>query len=284
MYLAFIFPHMILYLLGTDIVISLIVLALQNNYKMRITANLDSFNGTRLGFISDYRSYLMLITCFAILAVDFPIIFPLRFSKVEQYGISLMDIGVGAFIFSSGVVSREASGQASENALRRVTQTIYKILPLIVLGLGRFFVLKMLGYQEQVTEYGTHWNFFMTLAAIAIIASIINMPPKSSFIIGIILSVTYQCLLSIFGVDAYIISALRVTFFSHNREGILSCIGFTSIFLIAQYVGHILKKRRDAKSWFKCAVSLLLHASWLWALNEFIIIGYLQIHPSRRMV
>ena len=52
----------------------------------------------------------MLITCLAILAVDFRI-FPRRFAKTETFGISLMDIGVGTFIVSSAVTSRYARGQ-----------------------------------------------------------------------------------------------------------------------------------------------------------------------------
>lgn len=35
-----------------------------------------------------------------------------------------------------------------------------------------------------MAEYGVHWNFFFTLAAISILTSIINVPAQYSGILG----------------------------------------------------------------------------------------------------
>jgi hypothetical protein len=56
--------------------------AASNNNTVRIS---------RKPWLSIYRALLMLHTCAAILAVDFPV-FPRRFAKVETFGVSLVSV------------------------------------------------------------------------------------------------------------------------------------------------------------------------------------------------
>lgn len=235
-------------------------------------------------FITIYRSFMMLITCFTILAVDFIRFFPKRFVKVEDYGISLMDVGVGSFIFSGALISRKARGINNDKSVYyRIYDTFILILPLIILGFGRFIVIKLIGYQEHITEYGIHWNFFMTLAIVYLFTSIIDIPIKYTALFGTFILIVYQFILSYFRVDEYILYAPRVNFFSQNREGILSCIGFVSIYYISQYIGAKLSKNKDYSSWWRIAISLNILSLTLWFIN-YLIIEYLKIEPSRRMV
>ena len=73
--------------------------------------NLQRLTSDRPSFITNYRAYVNLATSICILAVDFPI-FPRRFCKTETFGTGLMDVGVGSFVVSNGIISREARGSA----------------------------------------------------------------------------------------------------------------------------------------------------------------------------
>ena len=115
-------------------------------------------------FIGDFRAYMLIATATAILAVDFAI-FPRRFAKAETYGTGAMDIGVGAFVISNAMVSPEARGIFSSDTgfFLPVARSFKSSLPLLVLGIARCISVKGTDYQEHVTEYGVHWNFFFTL-------------------------------------------------------------------------------------------------------------------------
>lgn len=109
--------------------------------------------------ITSFRAYMNIATATAILAVDFTV-FPRRFAKAETYGTGLMDVGVGLYVFSMALVSREARQQPSESLVRGWKT----LLALLVLGCGRLITTKAAAYQEHTSEYGVHWNFFFTLA------------------------------------------------------------------------------------------------------------------------
>lgn len=129
----------------------------------------------RYPYITVMRTFVNLFTAVAILAVDFPI-YPRRLAKAETYGSGLMDVGVGAFLMAHGLTSPEARdrqppaarGKGCGQLLRLVWVTLRQVLPLLVLGLVRLVSVKATDYQEHVTEYGVHWNFFFTIAAVRV--------------------------------------------------------------------------------------------------------------------
>ncbi|KAH8174477.1 GWT1 domain-containing protein [Sarocladium implicatum] len=201
-------------------------------------------------FLTTYRANMMLVTCVAILAVDFRL-FPRRFAKVETWGTSLMDIGVGSFVFSAGVVAarpvlRESMTGRYTPLSRRMIQSIRHSVPLLVLGVIRLLSVKGLDYAEHVTEYGVHWNFFFTLAFlppfVAAFQAIFGVV-RSYAALALLLSGAYQLLLEKTELKAYILTAPRVDIISMNREGIFSFCGYLAIFLAGQDLGMFVMPR-----------------------------------------
>lgn len=204
-------------------------------------------------FITTYRGAMMVITCTSILAVDFKI-FPRRFAKTESFGTSLMDVGVGSFVFAAGLV---AARQQLKEQLQghvpsysgRIASSIKHALPLFALGLARLFSVKNLDYVEHVSEYGVHWNFFFTLALLgpttAVLLPILRRLPTLGGLTFFIACVYECCLYFVPGLKAYIILSERKPgdWFSQNREGVFSFIGYFAIFIAGLGTGMTILQR-----------------------------------------
>ena len=204
----------------------------------------EPYQLVRKPYISAYRSGMLILTCLAIIAVDFPI-FPRRFAKVETWGTSLMDLGVGSFVFSNGLVSSRRLMQTRTRIpiLKRLIAALRSSSSLLVLGLLRLYFVKNLEYQEHVTEYGVHWNFFITLSFLPIVLVFIDPIADyiPRFVIALVLSGVYDWkLVKDPSFLKFLILEDRDTLFKANREGIFSFIGYCAIFLWGQSTGFYL--------------------------------------------
>lgn len=187
-------------------------------------------------YITVYRAQMMIITCICIMAVDFQL-FPRRFAKVETWGTSLMDLGVGSFVFSMGLISARSYLRqfyvSKFNYTQNIVKCVKSCVPIVFLGVVRLVSVKSVDYHEHVTEYGKHWNFFFTLACMPIFSTILS--PIIIKVSPLVLSMVIMCLYEYFLIElgglAFIISAPRNSFLEANREGILSLFGYFSIFL-----------------------------------------------------
>lgn len=209
------------------------------------------------------------MTCISILAVDFHV-YPRRFAKTETFGTALMDAGVGGFVVTGGIVS----GGRNLSVLKAIKVAI----PVVCLGLARTISVKSVNYQEHVSEYGVHWNFFFTLAFVPVFVAVLrslwawvwgvgsskkttitprsksSTPAKpttasstststsgSGFVwLGIAVAVLYQYALSALGFEDWVLNAPRTNLLSMNKEGIASLFGYISICLFASGVGEYL--------------------------------------------
>ncbi|KAF9355637.1 Glucosaminyl phosphatidylinositol (GlcN-PI) nositol acylation protein [Mortierella sp. AD094] len=250
-------------------------------------------------FLSVYRASMMILTCIAILAVDFPI-FPRRFGKVEVYGTSLMDLGVGSFVFSSGVVS--ARGYLKKETMPFSKQMVLALrtsTPLLILGVGRYISTKGVDYQEHVTEYGMHWNFFFTLGFLPIFVTFFrSLADYVRFsILGTAVAVGkyffYQCFLTFGGLEEFIQHAPRVDIISMNKEGIFSFAGYLAIFLVGIDVGlyvlpndpyFFMRRKSNKKKAKKGKLAMILVSLEFLLCMAFVTsYGILHIPVSRQM-
>ena len=251
-------------------------------------------------FLTAYRGGMIVITCLAILAVDFKI-FPRRFAKVETWGTSLMDVGVGSFVFSAGLVAaRPVLKERLTGKQKRLTVRLYNSLrhslPLLVLGFIRLYSVKGLDYQEHVTEYGVHWNFFFTLALlppfVALFEFVFHLIPSFAAM-AIAVGICYQIALEFTSLKVFILTAPRVEFVSKNREGIFSFFGYLAIFLVGQATGMCAIPRRvDMPGAFKSIsrrkmlLIILAGCTCIWSLLYILVTGYkfgLGLVVSRRL-
>jgi len=202
--------------------------------------------GEKIRFVAEYRAVIMITTCVAILAVDFPALFSRTHAKTEEFGYSLMDLGTGSFIIASAVCSKTARGRGNVGRLQSLLKQAAKLRPILLLGCIRFFSLWGIDYHVPTSEYGVHWNFFFTIAALSFVASVADLGSRASGVAGVLLLVCYQAFLSLLGGGDYILHAPRLGPFSANKEGILSCAGYLGIHWLGVAIGSHIRSARPA--------------------------------------
>jgi len=150
-----------------------------------------------------------------------------------------------------------------------MTGVLRSIAPMIVLGSVRLFTIKSANYQEHITEYGVHWNFFFTLAAVALLSALLNacLALRWHTPMGAIVLIVYQVALNN-GLTDWIQNAPRVDLISANKEGLCSCIGYFSLYLMAVPIGRILYRTVDNDRWSSLR-DLLYLGGVLWIITWF---------------
>lgn len=200
-------------------------------------------------FITNFRALTNIITAICILAVDFQI-FPRKFAKTEVFGYSLMDTGVGLFILANALVAPEARDFSTyrqagfqETLMKNIKNCFRSCVPLLILGFGRFVAVEYIGYQKHVTEYGIHWNFFITLAVVKLFISMITstISSKYSLFSGAWILGMHEYIMSTKGLKTWVLrDSPRDDFFSANREGLVSVPGYVGLYFIGVAVGRLI--------------------------------------------
>eukprot|EP00002_Diphylleia_rotans_P000440 TRINITY_DN10231_c0_g1_i1.p1 TRINITY_DN10231_c0_g1~~TRINITY_DN10231_c0_g1_i1.p1 ORF type:complete len:364 (+),score=50.39 TRINITY_DN10231_c0_g1_i1:50-1141(+) len=201
------------------------------DYEKLAVKALQDLHAKRRPYFTNSRSLLLLVTCYAIIAVDFPL-FPRIHAKCEDYGKSLMDFGVGLFITSNSLSSRRSFLQ-NKGVLERFLSGLRGTSLLLIIGLARFVSIRFLNYQEHVSEFGVHWNFFITLSLLHLYASVVCFNHQQSWKAGLVYIFIQQVYLSLCGGSTFILSQHRDSFLSKNKEGVLSLLGYVALYEIS---------------------------------------------------
>uniref|UniRef100_A0A915I1S9 Phosphatidylinositol-glycan biosynthesis class W protein n=1 Tax=Romanomermis culicivorax TaxID=13658 RepID=A0A915I1S9_ROMCU len=219
--------------------------------------------------VSYFKAYAHITTSIAILAVDYPC-FPRRYAKTETFGYSLMDTGVGVFAFILGLTCAE---------FRQ---------PTIVL---QILALKLTNYQQHVTEYGTHWNFFLTLGCLKISIIVLTLPrgdtlyaKKIAWILSLFLISTYEYLLHCRNWSDWILSENRdlSQILDSNREGIVSLLGYIPITLAGCQISQLLYSFRQTFTQYAIVLAKLF-ALIVICYCILSILDHFSLKPSRRL-
>ena len=182
--------------------------------------------------ISQFAGSVMLLTWFCILFVDCDA-FPRHLMKTEDFGISLMDVGVASSVFVLGL----RSGLRIYSA----RQGFSRAMLVAFLGCGRYVLLRCTGYHQPVTEYGTHWNFLLSIAVILVLWEcskvILNGFRSGSVCIWLLAScvMTFHeiVMLRWLNLSDVVFAPGRKNILESNKEGLVSLLGYFSIFLFA---------------------------------------------------
>ncbi|EJK69556.1 hypothetical protein THAOC_09172 [Thalassiosira oceanica] len=306
-YVAVVLPAL---LVQTSMVGPAVLVAAMYSLPTMVGANEDTsscqvlMDPRRPAFLTVHRSSVYILTTIAILAVDFPI-FPRRYCKTEESGYGLMDIGASSFVIIAGWTSA-LNARGADGAPQAVGSLAFKAtkkcLPLFIIGLVRLATNKGLEYQEHVSEYGVHWNFFFTLSFVEGFMVLWKGFKKHAptrglpidLVVGTLIMASYQRFLTFGGGQDFVENGARscsgdtyeghmprwmCDAFAANREGILGCVGYLSLRMISEDMSRYCLINGTKKG--TTGRGLLLASVVTWTLH-FVLTRGLGIPSSRR--
>jgi phosphatidylinositol glycan class W len=182
----------------------------------------------------------------------------------------MMDAGVGCVVAASAAAAGMRAAHAAAAAAPRpgsARREGARLAALTALGVGRAAFAAAAGYQVHVGEYGAHWNFFLTLAALRVLALAVPRrvaaSPAAAGALGLAALACHQWLLSGANWIQFVHDDHRgAGLISANKEGIFSLPGYFALQLLAFSGGGFLQR---ASSTGKPAGALATAAALCWA-------------------
>ncbi|RNA29710.1 transferring acyl groups [Brachionus plicatilis] len=246
-----------------------IVIKENMSYSKLIPANTDLDAKIIRLSVNMFRTLLFFITSDCILAVDFPY-FLMQKAKTHEFGVSLMDIGVGYFIICHAmrlIRNMNTEPETGKVIISRICLNVLNTLKnssiLFILGFVRYASLKLLGYSVNV--FSSFFDIFIKNSA------------QRAFFLSILIGCFYQWILA-YKTD-YLLEyyGQRKTFVDKNKEGLYSTIGYTSMYFLSESVCYHLKKVLNTKEnpgrlmhsvSIRCGVFLIIYSILFFVLTH----------------
>jgi glucosaminylphosphatidylinositol acyltransferase len=200
------------------------------------------------------------------------IIMELVFEDLFNSNLKVMDIGSGTFIFSSAMITSATS--------RSIISIVKSVGPMLLFGVLRIYFLKLFNYHMHISEYGIHWNFFFTLAAVAFLVNIFGNS-KFDFYLGVLCALIHEYLLRFMNFESYLMSDVRISIFDQNKEGIFTILGYLSIYYFGSAFGRLFKSEEMSREEWR----RVLIKCWLFLFSSFSFLALYEQHFlfSRRL-
>lgn len=166
----------------------------------------------------------------------------------------------------------------------KVTAAAMQKATVLGLGFGRVIVLRLVDYQSHHSEYGTEWNFFVTLYLLWLFADTLHffLSRQASLIFVVALLVAYQYALVQTSLTEFIFYSPREGLFSSNREGIFSIFGCLPLYIMCESISFTVffknpsveasttAIRREKKRWLWSMLGLSVVTICAWAVADSI--------------
>lgn len=195
-------------------------------------SNCESLENTNL--IDRLRMQIMFLVSIAIYSADFWNYNSEKMGKGMNYGLKMMDIGVGCFVYNAGLLSSYSTN----------SKKFCSSIKCLLFGIIRYISKAYFNIYVSDAEFGVHLNFFIILAILNLLSIIFNT--KYGNIIGLIFLLVHQLMLYLF-LNEWILKNERKSFFMSNLEGFSYILPELGIYLISKEIGMLIKDKNYKK-------------------------------------
>ncbi|WEL39396.1 putative membrane protein [Encephalitozoon hellem] len=181
------------------------------------------------------RVRVLIMSCVAItiFASDFSFYKGGKLGKSMSYGLKLMDIGVGSFVYNAGFFSSKATPQ----------RKVENVLSSFFFGILRYLSKVLLKLDVNDAEFGIHLNFFLILGVLNLASLFINT--WADFSIGFGMCLLHEVFLKFFGLEKLIYTTKRSNIITANIEGIAFILPQMGMFLMASEISKVVFKKKN---------------------------------------